>query len=182
MSWNVKLPSRSMPVRTRDIGAPCGGPPGTSPRASARGEPVAPGCSATKATSGSYLACCFPPNAPPGSGRRCGPCQRHSRTRARTRWSQYGCWIDAPHRDAVVVRRGDESVRLDRELSDHREAVGVLDHEIRGRAVDVAPPDVVLAKHVRVGERIVGAKRGILDERRVCCDGCSTVKAAGSSS
>ena len=49
---------------------------------------------AMNASSGSYFACCLPPNAPPGSGAntRTFDSGRPSRS-AMTRWSQYGCWI-----------------------------------------------------------------------------------------
>ena len=47
------------------------------------------------ASSGSYLACCLPPNAPPGSGARTRTFDSgRSSSVAMTRCSQYGCWIE----------------------------------------------------------------------------------------
>ncbi len=47
------------------------------------------------ATSGSYLACCLPPNPPPGSGAKMRTfASGMSSTPAITRWSQFGCWIE----------------------------------------------------------------------------------------
>ena len=100
-----------------------GEPPGTSPRASARGAPAGPARSAMNASSGSYLACCLPPNAPPGSGAK-------TRTLESGRPQELGddplepvrVLDRAPDRDPVAVGRGHERVRLDRELGDHREA------------------------------------------------------------
>jgi hypothetical protein len=47
------------------------------------------------ATSGSYLACCLPPNPPPGSGAKMRTFESGiPRTPATTRWSQFGCWIE----------------------------------------------------------------------------------------
>ena len=60
-----------------------------------------------------------------------------------------------PDRKAVTVRRSDEGVRLDREVGDHREVVGVLDDEIGRRRAHVAPGNGVLTKDVRVREWIV---------------------------
>ena len=124
-----------------DLGRSAGERPGTSPRASARGGPAGRSRSAMNASSGSYLACCLPPNAPPGSGAwmRTLASGRPSSS-AMTRWSQFGCWIDAPDRDAVAVRRGHERVRLDGELGDHREVVGALDDEIGVRAAASTSP------------------------------------------
>ena len=54
-----------------------------------------PNLSAINASAGSYLACCLPPKAPPGSGAWTRTLDRGiPRTRARIRCSQYGCWID----------------------------------------------------------------------------------------
>ena len=111
-----------------------GGRPGTSPRASARGGPAGRSRWAMNASSGSYLACCLPPNAPPGSG-------AWTRTLASGRSSSVGddalqpvrVLDRAPDRDAVAVGRGHERVRLDRELGDHRERVGALDDDVRRR-------------------------------------------------
>ena len=52
----------------------------------------------------------------------------------------------APDGDAVVLGCGQEDVRLDREVGDHRERVGVLDDAVGARGVDVAPPEVPLAQ------------------------------------
>ena len=50
---------------------------------------------AMNATSGSYLACCLPPNAPPGSGAKTRTFESgRYRSPAMTRWSQFGCWIE----------------------------------------------------------------------------------------
>ena len=59
-------------------------------------EPDRPtGPRARNATSGSYLACCLPPNAPPGSGAKTRTFASGSpSTPATTRCSQYGCWIE----------------------------------------------------------------------------------------
>ncbi len=47
------------------------------------------------ARSGSYFACCLPPNAPPGSGARIRTrASGSSRSEAITRCSQFGCWIE----------------------------------------------------------------------------------------
>ena len=47
-----------------------------------------------KASSGSYLACCLPPNAPPGSGAITRTlASGRSSSEAMTRWSQLGCWM-----------------------------------------------------------------------------------------
>ena len=135
-----------------DLRRSSGEPPGTSPRGvrtSRTGRPVS---SAMNASSGSYLACCLPPNAPPGSGAK-------TRTFESGRPSSVGDHalqpvrvLDrAPDRDPVAVGRGHERVRLDRELGDHREAVRALDDDLRvgGRRVDVAPAVAVLAQDVR---------------------------------
>ena len=78
----------------------------------------------------------------------------------------------APDGDTVAVRGGDERVRLDRELGDHREAVGALDDDVgrRGGRVDVAPAVVVLAEDVGRREGIARAERRVLDERGVRCE------------
>ena len=47
------------------------------------------------ATSGSYFACCLPPNPPPGSGANTRTFDSgRSSSDAMTRWSQFGCWIE----------------------------------------------------------------------------------------
>ncbi len=74
----------------------------------------------------------------------------------------------APDRHPVAVGRRHERVRLDRELRDHREGVGAVDDN-RGIALgglEVAPAVAVLAQDVGAGERVVGADRRVLDERR----------------
>ncbi len=138
------------------------------------GRPVA---SAMNATSGSSLACCLPPNAPPGSGAR-------TRTLASGRPQDPGEDLLEPVRvldrtpdgDPVAIGRGHERVRLDRELGDHREGVGALDDDVGlgGRGVNVAPAVAVLAQDVGRGERVaVRADRGILDERCRGIEGAS---------
>ena len=49
----------------------------------------------------------------------------------------------APDRDAIPVGSGHERMWLDREMSDDREGVGVLDDQVRVGRVDVTPPDAV---------------------------------------
>ncbi len=47
------------------------------------------------AMSGSYFACCLPPNPPPGSGAKMRTfASGIPRTPAMTRCSQFGCWIE----------------------------------------------------------------------------------------
>ncbi len=47
------------------------------------------------ATSGSYFACCLPPNPPPGSGAMTRTFDSGMPTTpATTRCSQFGCWIE----------------------------------------------------------------------------------------
>ena len=124
---------------------------------------------AMKATSGSSFACCLPPKPPPGSGAKTRTFERgRPRIFARIFCSQFGCWMRAPDGDAVAVGGGHERVRLDGEVGHHRERVGVLDDEIgrAGSGVDVAPAEVVLAKDVRAGQRVVRAEGRVLDERR----------------
>ncbi len=45
----------------------------------------------------------------------------------------------APDADPVAIGRRHERMRLDRELGHHREGVAVLDHQVGGRGIDVAP-------------------------------------------
>ena len=69
-AWNV-----SSSVRTRRTGRP------------AR--------NAMNATNGSYLACCLPPNPPPGSGAWMRTfASGNPMTVAMTRCSQFGCWME----------------------------------------------------------------------------------------
>ena len=79
----------------------------------------------------------------------------------------------APDGDPVAVRGGDERMRLDGELGDHREAVGAVDDDVGRRrgGIDIAPAIVVLAKDVRRRERVARAERRVLDERRVRREG-----------
>ena len=69
--------------------------PGRSPRGSGPGGTDGRSASAMNATSGSYLACCLPPNPPPGSGAKTRTLERGRwRRPAMTRCSQFGCWIE----------------------------------------------------------------------------------------
>ena len=91
----------------------------------------------------------------------------------------------APDGDPVAIGRGDEPVRLDRELGDHREAVGALDDDVRValRGVDVAPAVAVLAQDV--GRWRAGRRAGSTGPGRAALPGPAapaTVKTAGSSS
>ncbi len=63
----------------------------------------------------------------------------------------------APDGDAVAVGGGHERMRLDRELGDHRERVGALDHDVRLAfgGVRVAPRVAMLVEDVRPGLGIV---------------------------
>ena len=75
----------------------------------------------------------------------------------------------APHVQPVVDRFGDEAMRLDGEVGDHRELVLPLDHVV-GVVFDrgnVAPAEVDLGLDVGVRERLTGPERRILHERRV---------------
>ena len=53
---------------------------------------------------------------------------------------------------------------LDREVGHDRERVRVLDDDVGVDSVHVPPADTVLVKHVRRGQRVLGAERRILDE------------------
>ena len=77
----------------------------------------------------------------------------------------------APYRNAAAVGSGQESVRFDGEVGDHREGVRVLDDEVRLRGVEVAPGDQMLPQYVRASERIVRAQARVLDERRSRIEG-----------
>ena len=133
MSRNTIVPSGLKPVRTRTLDAPRRTAWNVSSRVSTSrtGRPVS---ERHERQSGSYLACCLPPNAPPGSGAK-------TRTLASGRPSSAGddalepvrVLDRAPDRDPVAVRRGHERVRLDRELGHHRERVGALDDDLRLR-------------------------------------------------
>ena len=72
----------------------------------------------------------------------------------------------APDRDPITVRCGDVGVGLDGELGHHRELVGVFDHEVGDRRVQVAPADLVLAQDIGRRERVVRPEARVLDERR----------------
>ena len=87
-----------------------------------------------------------------------------------TRWSQFGCWIALQMAMPSPSGRGHERMRLDRELGDHRERVGALDHDVRlafgGRR---GRPSVWRCSWSTLvpAMRIVRTQRRILDERRV---------------
>ena len=103
------------------------------------------------ASSGSYLACCLPPNAPPGSGAIHPHLGERQADQVRDDPLQPVRVLDrAPDRDAVAIGRRHEGVRLDRELRDHRERVGALGDDVRlaRRGVEVAPAVAVLAEDV----------------------------------
>ena len=121
------------------------------------------------ASSGSYLACCLPPNAPPGSGANTRTLASGRPDQVRDDPLQPIRVLDrAPDRDAVAIGCGHERVGLDRELRHHRERVGALGDEVRlaHRGVEIAPAVAVLAEDVRPGKRVVRPDRRILDERR----------------
>ena len=169
MSSKQIAPSRVIPRRTVDSheARRTAWNDSSSVRTSRTGRPS---LSAANTSAGSYLACCLPPNAPPGSGAMTRTLASGSpRTPAIIRCSQYGCWIALQTDDAVAVGRGHVRVRLDGELGDHREVVAALDDEVRaglpGR--EVAPVDAVLVEDVGGRERLAGAQRRVLDERRV---------------
>ena len=82
------------------------------------------------------------------------------------RCSQLGCWMERPDRDAVAIGGGHEGVRLDGEVRDDRERVGVVHDEVGRRGLDVAPADPVLLEDVALGQRVVRAQRRVLHERR----------------
>ena len=145
--------------------------PGTSPRGSATSRTGRPSASAMKTTAGSYLACCLPPNAPPGSGAMTRTLDSgRPRTPASIRCSQYGCWIALQTTIAVAVGRRHVGVGLDGELGDHREGVAVLDDEV-GAGLGARrghPRRRTCSRRTLVwAQRVAGAKRRILDERRV---------------
>ncbi len=73
--------------------------------------------------------------------------------------------MERPYGDAVAVGRGHEGVRLDREMRDDRERVGVVHDEVGRRGIDVAPAHPVLLEDVALGQRIVRAQGRVLDER-----------------
>ena len=70
-----------------------------------------------------------------------------------------------PDSDAVAIRGGHEGMRLDGEMGDDRERVGVVDDEVGRRGLDVAPADPVLLEDVALGQRVVRAQGRVLDER-----------------
>ena len=130
MSRKTSVPSRRKPVRTW-----------TSRRAAADGlerllegqhEADRPaGARAMNASSGSYLACCLPPKAPPGSGAKTRTFESgRPSSVAMHPLEPVGVLDRAPDGDPVAVGRGHEGVRLDRELGDHREGVGALDDHL----------------------------------------------------
>jgi hypothetical protein len=67
---------------------------------------------------------------------------------------------------AGVGGHHDGAARLDREVRDHRERVGVLDDDRGARLLrlDVAPGVVRLLEHVGAREGVAGADRGVLDQ------------------
>ena len=70
----------------------------------------------------------------------------------------------APDGDPVAVWRRHACVRLDREVGHDREGVGVLDHDVGGGGVHVAPAEAVLSQDVRGRQGVVGAECRVLDE------------------
>ena len=79
----------------------------------------------------------------------------------------------APHLDPVAIRGRDEAMRLDGEVGDHGKVVLPLDHVV-GSCLgggDVTPTEVELAHDVRMGERVPGTQRWILDERSIAAKG-----------
>ena len=93
MSWNARVPSVRKPVRTRMLADARRTAWKVSSRVRTR-RTGRPARNAMNATSGSYFACCLPPNAPPGSGERIRTLDSGSpRILASTFWSQFGCWI-----------------------------------------------------------------------------------------
>ena len=152
MSRKTSVPSRRKPVRTWTSDAPrrTAWNVSSSVSTSRTGRPVA---RAMNASSGSYLACCLPPNAPPGSGAKTRTFDERQAEQVGDDALQPVRVLDrAPDRDPVAVGRGHERVRLDRELGDHRE-VRTCPRRRRSASavggVDVAPAVAVLAEDVR---------------------------------
>ena len=125
------------------------------------------------ATSGSYLACCFPPNPPPGSGAMIRTFDSGRRTRsAMTRWSQFGCWIAL---QTTIPSLLGAAMNACGSMANWVTIgkVCALDHDVRfafGR-LEVAPRIAVLAEDVRARVRVIRPERRILDERRIRCPG-----------
>ena len=165
MSSKTSAPSRLTPVRTRTSHDARRAAWKLSSRLRTRrtGRPVR---SAANATSGSSLACCLPPNPPPGSGAKTRTFESgRPRTLASHLLEPVRVLDRAPDGDSVAVGSGHERVRLDREVGDHRERVRVLDDDVGERRVDIAPADLVLAEDVGRREAIGGAQGRFLDER-----------------
>ena len=88
-----------------------------------------------------------------------------------------------PDGQAVAVGRGDEGVRLDGELGDHREVVGVLDDQVRPLRPSTSPQPTRCSRSTLVWrQRVIRPQRRVLDERRSGASAPATVKTAGSSS
>ncbi len=82
---------------------------------------------------------------------------------------QVGVLHRAPQAQAAVrVRGGDEAVRLDGEVGDHREGVGALHDDVGRGLVDVPPGEEALAQYVRRRERVIlHPDRRLLHQRGV---------------
>ena len=70
----------------------------------------------------------------------------------------------APHGDAVAVGCGHEGMRLDGEVRDDGERVGVIDDQVGRRGLDVAPADAVLPDDVAAGQGVIRAEGRILHQ------------------
>ena len=88
--------------------------------------------------------------------------------RRSTRWSQFGCWIEL---QIAIPSPSGAAMKACGSIANWvtiGKRVGALDDDVRlarGR-VDVAPAVVVLAQDVGRRERVAGAERRVLDERR----------------
>ncbi len=73
----------------------------------------------------------------------------------------------APHGYPVSVGGNHEAVWLDRKMSDHRERIRVLDHDVGCGRFHVTPAEAELREDVRARQRVVRPKLGVLDQSSV---------------
>ena len=71
----------------------------------------------------------------------------------------------APDGDAIAIGGGDETVRLDGELGDHREDVRAFDDDVAPRPHRRRPSRSGAAQDVRGCQRVAGSERRVLHER-----------------